>query len=450
LLNAATTEPLLVHIWESDLQDDPKEGVGKKVGEAINAILNARDLSNVIQQKIDPGLRNEAAREAIVAGRELMFRYSISDLDKAIDLFNRALRAEPGSSLAHAYLASAAICRTHFISDDNFLKLGETEAYEAIRLAPTSREAHRTLAGMFYQKGKFAEALEEGLMTVESSGPEERIARVLGMILDAMGHPDIALRWHTFAGNLGGRSSDGYGLIGDCWVKLGDDEKGLQAYGRALELQPGSPQGGVGLSHMRLLQGDFESARKLCRSNSWTHSGLGEVEQIAAQIEFFARRFDVAEKLYADLSRTDVNGGGSFYGAVSYQSALGRAKWALGDSTGAKTLLERCLETERAAVKRTPTNPEALYRLAAVESSLGMSEPSIGHLREAVSSGWIDYRSLAMDPRFDAVQEEPRFKEILKDLAFKVADMRLKSQKTNYKNMEDLTNDQEKLGRADE
>jgi tetratricopeptide (TPR) repeat protein len=290
---------------------------------------------------------------------------------------------------------------------------------------------------MFYQRGKFAEALEEGFLTVESSGPEERIARVIGMILDAMGHPDIALRWHTLAGDLGGRSSDGYGLVGDCWVKLGDDEKAVQAYSRALELQPASPQGGVGLCHLRLLQGDFEGARELCRNSRWRQSDLDETKQIAAQVEFFARRFDVAEKLYTDLLKRDVNGGGSFYGAVSYQSAFGRARQAMGDNTGGKAILEHCLETETTAVKRTPTNPEVLYCLAAVESSLGMSARSIDHLHQAVSSGWIDYRSLGMDPRFDAVRQDSEVKRILKNLALKVADMRVKSQSINYRTWRD-------------
>jgi tetratricopeptide (TPR) repeat protein len=257
------------------------------------------------------------------------------------------------------------------------------------------------------------------------------------MTLDVLGRPDRALGWHGLARELGGRSSDEYGLIGDCWVRLGDDEKAVQAYNRAVELQPDSPQGGIGICHLRLLQGDYQGARELYQTSRWSHAGLGEGEQIAAQIEFFARSFDAAEKLYADLLQRDINGGGSFYGAISYQSALGRIRQALGESTGAKMLLERCLEAEAVAVKRTPTNPEALYRLAAVESTLGMSTPSIDHLRAAVSSGWIDYRSLAMDPRFDTVRENLQFRTILEDLMSNVADMRAKMRNTSHTNIEE-------------
>ena len=426
LRDTATADPVLKRVSETS-QEGPTNLIGSDIGKAIDSVLNNKDWPVLLQSKIDPGLRNQLARETIAAGRELMVRYTLPDFERAIDLFRKAIRAEPQSSLAHAYLAMAATSRPHFISDDSFLELGEAEAYEAIRLSPDSKEGHKALAGLFYQTGKFAEALEEALESVESFGLEEEKAHFIGMTLDTLGRPDRALRWHSLALESGG-SADGYGLVGDCWVKLGEDTKAVEAYSHAMELYPEFPQGSIGLCHLRLLQGDFDGARELYQNSRWDHGDLGETEQIAAQVEFFARKFDVAEKLYAELSKSDVDGGGSFYGAVSYRSALGRIKQAIGDSISARSLLTHSLETEMAAVKKAPTNPEALYRLAAVESSIGMSDRAIAHLHQAVKSGWIDYRSLAMDPRFDSVREDSRVKAICNDLTLKVAEMRVKLQ----------------------
>jgi serine/threonine protein kinase/tetratricopeptide (TPR) repeat protein len=437
LVDVATDEPLLVRFWEGAGEAGPKHPLGKEIAAAVNDILSAKDWSTLTQSKIDPGLRSQGAREAIMAGHELVFRSNMRDLDRAIDLFEKALRLEPDSSLAHAYLAMAASFRTHFISDDSFLKLGAAEAYKALQLSPHSSDAHQALAGVFYQQGKFAEALEEGLRTVESNGPEEKIAGFIGMTLDTLGRPDRALAWHSLSCKLGGRWSDEYGLLGDSWAKLGEDKRALQAYRRAAQLQPDPPRGEIGICHLRLLQGNLEGARELCRGSRLSNGGFGEAEQIAAQVEFFARRFDIAANLYGTLAKTDADGGGSFYGAVTYQSALGRARQALGNEEGAKVILKHCLLKETAAVEREPGNPEASYRLAAVEASLGMSEGSIAHLKRAVSSGWIDYRSLAMDPRFDAVRQDPQVETILKDLALKVAEMRVKSQNITYRSTEE-------------
>lgn len=427
LMDTATGEPLVVQLWEGTGLDELKKTVGKPAGKAINAILNTKHWSSLSQSTADPGLSNQTSREAILAGRQLVFRYNDSDFKKGIDLLKKAVRLQPGSSLAHSNLAVAVTVRTHFVSDPNLLDMGEAEAHEAVRLSPNSSHAHIALAGVLYQRGKLTEALEEGLRTVESVGPDEKSAHFIAMTLDTLGRPDTALKWHRLAGALGANPSDDYSLVGDCWVNLADDKRAVEFYNRALELQPDCGQAGVGLCHLLLLQGDFEGARVLYRTNRWNERGLGEGEQIAAQIELFARKFDVAEKLYADLFKKDANGGGSFYGAVSYDSALGRAKQALGDNVGAKTLLEHSFGVETAAVKLTPANPEALYRLAAVESCLASSEAAVTHLRKAIDSGWIDYRSLAMDPRFDRIREHTQVRNMIKDLMSKMENMRIKS-----------------------
>jgi tetratricopeptide (TPR) repeat protein len=221
------------------------------------------------------------------------------------------------------------------------------------------------------------------------------------------------------------------GLIGDCWVKLSADERALQAYHRATELRPDSPRGEIGISVVRLLQADFEAAREVWRTARRNRGDLDEADQIAAQIEFFARDFQAAERLYLNLDRTDADGGGSFYGAVSYRSALGRARQARGDNVGGKEILQDCLTKETAAYNREPANPEAAYRLAAIEASLGLTESAFSHLRRAVTLGWVDYRSLNLDPRFDPLRVAPEFQTIVNSLSATVAQMRSQAEKTN-------------------
>ena len=426
LLDSATGKPLLVRLWEDNEQNRQTTLLANELARPIYDILSSTDWSNLISSKADPGLQEQNAREAILAGRDLMLRYTISDLDRAIVLFKKALREVPNSPLAHTYLAFAATARTHYIADWSYLKLGREEAIKAIQLSPTSGDAHRALASVYYQERRFTEALEEGMQTIETGGLEEKAVRFIGMTFKTLGRPDRALRWFTFASRLMGTPGDVEFLMGDCWVKLGEDERALAAYARSAELQPTTPQGGIGICHTRMLQGDFETARQLYQAGQWNYNDLGDSKAMAAQIEFFARNFQGAEKLYRDLAAADPDGGGAFYGAVSYQSALGRAQQALGDARAANKVLARCLAREAAATEREPENPEAFYRLAAIESSLGQISHSINHLRTAVHLGWIDYRSLAMDPRFDALRQNREFQVILHDLSVKVADMRSK------------------------
>jgi tetratricopeptide (TPR) repeat protein len=423
LIDPASKEALFSHLWEeSGTQRDVSNTLTREINQAIYSILSATDWSDLIRSKWDPGLRNETAREAITAGR-LISHSSAADCDKGIALFKRAVEAAPDSSLAHAYMAMEATTRLHYSPDRSFLALGKREAEIALQLSPGSAEAHRALAGVYYQEGRFSEALEQALQTVEIGGLQDRLTMFIGMTLDMLGRPHHALDWHQLAAQLSANPGDVDSVIGDCWVKLGDDEQAERAYARAIELRPNSSEGLVGMAHLRLLQGDFEAAREICRTQPGARDDLAEV---AAQIEFFERRFEAALELYRNLTKVNPNGGGAFYGAMSYCSAGGRAKQALGDTSEAKRLLEECLSKERANAETQPGSPEAVYRLAAVEASLGMTEASLAHLRKAVALGWVDYRSLRLDPRFDHVRG-PEFETIVDELSGKVADMRSKA-----------------------
>jgi tetratricopeptide (TPR) repeat protein len=415
LIDRASKETLFSQTSETKEQTD----VPPAVIQAMYSILSENDWSDLIRTKTDPGMRNETARQSINAGRDIVHSKAV-DCENAIALFEKALRAEPNSSLAHAYISMEATSHLHFSPDRSYLDLGKREAERALQLSPGSAEAHRALSGVYYQEGRFPEALEQALQTIELGGFGDRVAMFVGMTLEMLGRPHQALGWHEVASQLAANPGEADEAIGDCWAKLVDDEQAERAYKRATELRPNSYEGMVGIAHLRLLEANFEAAREICRSLPVTR---GETAEIAAQIEFFDRRFEAAMELYRNLNKANPNGGGSFYGAVTYCSAAGRAKQALGEMSEAKRILEDCLVKERANAEREPGNPEAVYRLAAVEASLGMTEASLSHLRKSVALGWVDYRSLGLDPRFDSLRG-PEFQTIINELSAQVADMR--------------------------
>jgi tetratricopeptide (TPR) repeat protein/TolB-like protein len=387
----------------------------------IHNLLNTDSWANL--GPIDPGLRNEKAVEAMTAGRRLMHSYMVSDFDRAMGLFREAIALVPDSALAHSYLAGAAIMRTHYVADFSFLELGKNEAFKALELDPDSVEAHRALAGVYFQEGKFNEALGEQLRTMEMGGAESGIAAFAAQTLNILGRPDRAVRWLAIAARLHDTPGTIEPGIGDCWMQLGDDEEAFVSYDRATRLKPGSSQGALGRAHLHMLRGEFDAARELCRDRLHGDDP-GEMAQIAAQIEFFDRKWAAAEELYIRLAKADPDGGGSFYGAVTFQSALGRIKQAAGQDENARTLLQAALGKETATLARQPSNPELAYRVAAIEASLNSVEPALQHLRQAITAGWLDYRSLQKDPRFDAIRNHPEFDALMDGLSAKVAELR--------------------------
>jgi len=57
----------------------------------------------------------------------------------------------------------------------------------------------------------------------------------------------------------------------------------------------------------------------------------------------------------------------------------------------------------------------------------GKNESAIEHLKAAVTAGWIDYRSLSLDPRFDAIADDVGFQTILGKLKLRVEDLSKKA-----------------------
>jgi tetratricopeptide (TPR) repeat protein len=429
VLDPSNGEALFAKTFEENKLDAGSSSTADDWARKIYDLLSTDDWTALAGANRDPGVRNKEANEAMRAGREAMANsYTVADLEQAIPLFQKAIALEPDSALAHSYLAMVLTSRTHFVADPTYLEQGKGEALKAFELAPNSMEAHHALAGVYFQEGKFDEALEEEIKTIENGGVTARMSIFVGMVLDILGRPARALDWYDIAAALQRRPGEVEAAIGDCWTKLGDDEQALRAYDRANEFQPGSPRGAAGKARLYLLRGEFEVAREICRTRFRDFNELGEMSQIAAQLEFFSRSYARAEELYSKLIRSDPHGGGSFYGAIIYESALGRIQQELGANDEAAKLLDDCLVAETAAFNMQPRNSEAAYRLAAVEACLKRNDAALNHLRQAIALGWLDYRSLQRDPRFDSLRTNPELDTLIDGLSAKVAELRKQHQ----------------------
>jgi serine/threonine protein kinase/tetratricopeptide (TPR) repeat protein len=398
------------------------ESVIHGLAPALYSVLAANDWSNLIAEKRDPAMQNEQARELIAAGRELGAHHTVRDFDRARSCFEKALELEPRSALTHAYLASSAAARTHWIADPTLLSHAEREVQEALRLAPNSADVFRVLAGVDYQQGQLRTALEAAFRAMEINASDGKTFALLGMISNELGRPAQALRWFELARRYEPGEYDAD--VGDCWAALGDDKRASAAYQRAIDLHSERTSGWTCITRLYLLESNFAEARAFCLKNrSLDHEAI-ESTQLAAQIEFFARNFPEAQRLYQRLDESDHDGGVGFYGNVSYGSALGRIGTSLGHSADARVILERCLRKELRQLEAAPDNPDILYRISAIESSLGKNASAIEHLEAAVAAGWIDYRSLSLDPRFDSISNDTRLQTILGRLKLKVEDLR--------------------------
>ncbi len=278
------------------------------------------------------------------------------------------------------------------------------------------------LAAVFHHSGKVKESLDENLTALEYSPNSRRASSLLANTYKAIGRPDIALRWYAIGKESERNPGENDAAIGDCYSYLLQDEQAEASYQRYFKLHPEQPDGWMGICRLRLLNGKAEEARALYQKETKGYADFAYSAQMAAQVEFFSRNFVEAEKLYQALAEKDPQGGGTFYGSVSYQSALGHLGLLRG-AQGTRARLQEAKHSELQVVETSPEDPDALYRLSAIETSLGETEAALRHLKEACAVGWVDFRTLELDPRFDIIRDNPVYQEILRNIREHVASL---------------------------
>ena len=411
LMDAATGDTLFSESLWVDPQSERETQAVLAAAKAIYSLLGSQELRSVTAAAQDRGLANEQTRDLIVAGRDLAFRYNANDYDRAIICFEKAIVIEPSSAIAYAYLSAALSSRIHFANSPGFLERAESAAEKALSLRPNLPEAHRAMAGIYQQRDPHR-ALEEHFRTIEYGGLEYRTAYTIGGAYQNFGRPDLALRWLGLARRWEVRRGETDARIGDCWADLGDDAKAEVAYSRAADLHPEMPYGWLGICRLKLLAREFNDARQVWSERLEPLRHFSEVQQMRAQIEFFARDFDRARELYSELKRANPSGGGLFYGSISYESAFDRMQGETANRPALASLWAR-IEIRRQALQAARPTHDLFYQLAADESMAGENEAAILHLRDALEAGWLDYRSALLDPRFDNIAKDSRFDDII-------------------------------------
>ena len=371
----------------------------------------------------DPVMSNERARKFFVAGRDLIGRRTIAELDRAISCLENAVQEEPRSTNARSFLAMACMGRYLLSAQPELMQRALSVAQETVALAPQDPTAHRALCAVYANSGLFREALEHGFQSIELGDRSERAIGQIAFAWKMLGRPDRAIPWYTKATISQRQPADYDALLGDCWADLQGDESAKREYESAASFHPDQPDGWMGLCRLKLLAGDSDGARRIYQTRLPHYSGFPPAKQMAAMVEFFSRNFTEAGRLYSELASGDRLGGGNgdFYGAIDYRSALGRLEIESGNNAHGDSLLKEAVASEKSRLISAPRDAAAFYRLAAAEASLGETDLCLQNLRAAIDAGWIDYRSTRLDPRFDRVSGTAQFQNIISDLATHVA-----------------------------
>jgi tetratricopeptide (TPR) repeat protein len=294
-------------------------------------------------------------------------------LKKSIEYFEQAIEKDPTYAPAYVGLADAYI-QTGFygvLPPNVAYPSAKAAALKALEMDNTLGEAHASLA-LFRQhyEHDWPSAENEFKLALDRSPGYASAHQWYGLYLAAVGRLEEGLAETKKAYELDPLSSILNENIGWQYYLAREYEKAIEQYRKTLDLDPNFAEAhySLGLSLER----------------------LGRYEESVAELQ----------------KAVSLSGGNERYlGALGHAFAVaGRQRAAL-----------RVLEQLQKLAEKTYVRP---YDIALIHMGLGQKDQGFAWLEKAYEEGPDTLRWLKVDPEFDPLRSDPRFRDLLRRLHF--------------------------------
>ena len=372
------------HLWSESYERELKNvfalqgQVAQAIAQQVHAVVTPEEQKRIATKRaIDP-----EAYELYLEGRHIMERGGLEDVQKAIDYFQSGLAKDPNNALLYTGLADAYIDKMTDVHESpaEATAKARAAATKALQLDDSLAEAHTSLGTIkLAYDWDWAGAAHELKRAMELNPGYPLAYIIYGQYLTMVGRHADALPYFEQAHRLDplfGESYRGEGYA--CFMAHKYDEAIVQ-YRKALELEPDAITY-FGLVLARAQKGNYATA-------------ISEAEK--------ATKLNNSPLLLTGL-------------ASAYARAGRRA-----DANRVLRRLEEIWERQGVAPAwHAAGSPYVCpYEVAGVYAQLGDKDRAFEWLDKAYRNRSCLYW-LRQDPRFDSIQSDPRFQELLAKMNF--------------------------------
>ncbi len=365
LIRAATDEHFWSEVYDRDLRDvlnlqsDVAQSIARKVEVTITGEEHAR-LSSA--RTVDP-----EAYEAYLKGRYYWNKRTADSMPKAAFYFEQAIGKDPGDGAAYSGLAdcNSGLAWHGFLAPTDSLPKAYAAAQKAVEIDPQSAESHASLALVLDHQ-------------LDWSGAEAEFKRALEL------NPQYANAHHWY---------------GDYLSIQGRHDEALAEAKRALELDPLNLMIGTWVGLRYYLARKYDGAIEQSQNTVDLDPNFAAAHLILG--ESYMQQGKHKEGLDELQKAADLSGNSPLYMAqVGVSQALAGER---------KEALRVIRELQDTSGKRY-VSP---YGVAQIYAALNDKEQTYKWLDTAYRdrSVWMSY--LAVDPVFDSIRSETRFRDLL-------------------------------------
>jgi adenylate cyclase len=371
LIDATTDEHLWAETYDRELSDifDVQRDVAESIAQALETRITPAEKKHLRKTPT----RNMEAYQFYLRGRFFWNRRNEAGLNRSVECFQQALAIDPSYAESHAGLADAytLLAVLEFLAPQEAFPKARAAAEKAIEIDPAVAEAHASLGLVRFQFDWDWVAAEREL----------RLATEL--------NPNYAPGHHFYADFLKG---------------LGRFEEAYREIQKAQELDPLSLAINSGVGHVLYLWRQYDRAIEAYRRTVELDPGFFQARL------WFGRPY-LQKGLYAEAITELRQAVELSKGSTMSLAVLAHAYAAAGDRAEAQRLLETL--QARAREKYVPS-----YWIAFVWVGFGDKDRAIEWMAKARDerSAWLAWANV--EPRFDLLRDDPRFRELLRKVGF--------------------------------
>jgi serine/threonine protein kinase/Tfp pilus assembly protein PilF len=415
LIDIPTNESLWGETYDRTIEDifSIQTDVATQIASALKITLSPEERTNIERQPT----QNLEAYDYYLRGRESYSRYRREHNDSAIEFFKQAIENDPEFALAYAGLGDAYAQRViRFDYEPVWLDSAIAASEKAIRIDPTAAEGYKALGLSYMATGDYRRAREENLKAIELN-PNHDIAHFnTGLSYLVSGNFESAAYWIEQSFQLRARTDPwpyyGYGLIN---LFLDNEEEARLLLHQSLYYVTDFHSPRAALAIQNIISGQLAQARSestfLLRLDPQSSSFI----HLHAFIELLSDNLDEALRLYTQTEK-------GFSGRIEMgttQFATPGASYVYlkrGDTENFEYAIQRRINEAQALVDAGHQHFIYPYELATAYAMLGDADRACGYLEDAVTAGWRHYRYTMIDPSFDSIRGDIRFRRIVNDV----------------------------------
>jgi tetratricopeptide (TPR) repeat protein len=300
---------------------------------------------------------------------------SVQTLQSAVNLYNEALKKDPGFALAYCGLADAYLDLYQETKDSSMPEKALGAAQQAEQLARNNPEVHFSMGSVYLATGKTSEAVVEFKQALALAPNSDEGHRRLGSAWVAAGRKDDALTAYQHAVDLNPYYWLNYSKLGNAALTFGENDKALAAYQRVTQLVPNREDGYDNLGIVYFRQGKWEECIRAFQK-AMAIEPSANVSSNLGTAYYCLQRYSDAINAYKEAVRLDPN-------SQVFAGNLADAYRADGQASAAQAAYEHAIDLAYKDYRVNPRDADTLSSLSLYYAKKGDTARALEFIHRA-------------------------------------------------------------------